>query len=283
MGSQSLPSIVITTMMTTKFFLSLFLVFLSTPGSISDDHEIPPGCPSNYTCPSYVNYKGYDYRIAFCSKWIPCWNSPFPTCVYSSGWQYWCFEKGTEGIYPVQVYEHLDEVFTEIQQVGGRIRETNFTSTYNGVTTPFDDNNNAGDVTGMTLWSIPRGGNTLVCSALNTTYNSMPRGDTFHGTVGTFVSQFNSNNNSPRIYRITGFRAHGSDAQYLSGMKMDWTSGRDSGSIFCGPTDPGHTLTRINLTPRYAGSCTLQNIKGTVDQVDGKLIRELGFKWSCAY
>ena len=99
-----------------KFFLSLFLVFLLTLGSFSDDHETPPGCPSNHTCPSYVTYKGYDYRVAFCSKWTPCWNSPFPTCVFSSGWQYWCFQKGIDGeLYPDPVYPHLDRTFIDIQ------------------------------------------------------------------------------------------------------------------------------------------------------------------------
>ena len=123
-----------------------------------------------------------------------------------------------------------------------------------------------------------------MCSGINTTYNAMPRGDTYHGTATNVVASFSSNNNKPQVYRITGYRGHGTGAlnEYLSGLKVDWHSGRDSGSIFCGPTNPSQSLVPINLTPIY-GNCVLYSIGGKVDQSDEKLIRSLDFTRTCQY
>lgn len=184
---------------------------------------------------------------------------------------------------PVPVIPYLDDKFIEIQNSGNRLQTTNYTSTYAGNTNTFNDNNGAGQVTGMLLWTKPEGGNTLVCSGLLTTYNGYPRNDTYHGAPTNMVSSFERNDNTPRVYRIIGFKDRGANLAFISGLKVDWTSGRDSGSIVCGPTHPEHRLERVDLTPRHHGSCMLYNVAGTVDNTDGGLIRSLDLSWDCHY
>merc|ERR1719234_2112372 len=101
-------------MINAKIILGLFLVVFLTSGIDCDDHG-HPGCPPDHPCPPYVVYKNWEYRFAYCSKYIPCHDSPYPTCVFNSGWQYWCFEKEDGKLVPVPVIPYLDDQFKEIQ------------------------------------------------------------------------------------------------------------------------------------------------------------------------
>jgi len=278
MGSLSSASIIKSTMINAKLNLGVFLVVLLTSGSNCQ----APGCPPDSTCPRYVVYDNWDYRLAYCSPYIPCYDSPFPTCVYNSGWQYWCFEKEDGKIVPRPVFTHLDPKFEEFRKSDANSYEyTNYTSSYSGTTQDFNDNNNDGPASGMVLYTKSVLGNTFVCSGINTTYNSRPRSDTFHGVQSSSVHSFYSDNNSPYVYKMTGYKGRGSSANFISGLTVDWTSGNSQGTIFCGPQNT-NGLTSVDLTPPVGcGSCKLYQVAGEVDQNDGGFIRDLKLTWQC--
>ena len=115
------------------------------------------------------------------------------------------------------------------------------------------------------------------CSALRTIYDNGNGTDNTHGATTNDPSSFNEKSVSTSVYRVTGFLEKGSI--YISGLRVYWKTIRNSGSIFCGDT----TKTPVNLTPRWHGTCKLNNMAGEVDQVDGKLIRTLDFTWQCHY
>merc|ERR1712172_344916 len=98
----------------------------------------------------------------------------------------------------------LDDKFIEIQTSVPKdsFQTTNYTSTYDGTKTPFDDRNNDGPATGMILYTKSVLGNTFVCSGIDTTYNSKPRNDTFHGVSSKSSQSLSANNNTPFIYRM---------------------------------------------------------------------------------
>jgi len=266
-------------MINAKLNLGLFLVVLLTSGTNCQF----PGCPTEPPCPRYVVYEHYDYRLAYCSPHIPCYDSPYPTCVYNSGWQYWCFEKEDGKIVPRPVYTHLDPKFEELRKSDDEsYKDTNYTSSYSGTTQDFNDNNNAGPASGMTLYTKSVLGNTFVCSGITTIYNSNipPRNDTFHGVRSNSVKSISSNTNSPYVHRMTGYKGRGSKADFISGLKVEWTSGGSSGTIICGPENT-NGLYPFDLTPSGCGSCKLYNVRGEVDQNDGGYIRDLKLTWQC--
>jgi len=267
-------------MINAKLSPGLFLVVLLTSGANCDDHSPPPGCASNYTCPPYVIYDYWDYRLAYCSKYTPCLTGPIPNCVYESGWQYWCFESEDGKLKPVPVYTHLDDGFQEIRTKSpSTTQQTNYTSTYAGITNQFNDNNFQGVATGMTLWTKSISGTMQACSAISTTYDLTVRNDTTHGaTKNNFPSSFKGTSNTASIYRVTGFKDDKSI--YIVGLKVDYRiDPKKTGSISCGNTD----ATGVNLNPVRHGACMLKNLNGNVDSVDGGLIRELTFTWLCDY
>ena len=94
------------------------------------------------------------------------------------------------------------------------------------------------------------------------------------------VQSFSSNNNSPYVYRMTGYKGRGTRAAFISGLKVDYVSGNSQGTIFCGPQNT-NGLTSVNLTPWWRGSCKLYQVAGEVDQNDGGFIRELTLTWQC--